>query len=181
VPSLDLKGRLELVALRSGGPVTVLRPALLMETFDDAAVRRQVTGDGVLASAIGVDVPVSYLAADDLAILAVFALEDVGWRASAIDLGGPHAVTFRELLPQLWRMTGHSVTYEQRRPGEVVQGSGDDEARLVRHINDEGYAVDMRPVLERLPVRLTTLGDHLSARGWAAEGWAAASAARAAA
>jgi uncharacterized protein YbjT (DUF2867 family) len=170
---LDVKGRLELVARRSGATATILRPALLMDVFDDPVLRRRVTDHGVLASAIGLDVPVSYLAADDLGLFGLLALEVPGLRGATLDLGGPLPVTFRDLIPQLWRMTGHSVTYEQHSPAEVSARSGDDEARLVRHINGDGYAVDMGSVLARLPVRLTTLGDHLAAQGWVAESWAA--------
>jgi uncharacterized protein YbjT (DUF2867 family) len=181
VPSLDLKGRLEIAARRSGATVTVLRPGALMDVFDEPGLREQVTSAGVLASGIGVDVPVSYLATDDLGLCGLLALEVPGLRGATLGLGGPVPVTFRDLIPQLWRMTGHSVTYE-RRDGEGVRTRpGDDEARLVRHINRDGYAVDMRPLLARLPVRLTTLEEHLAARGWATESWAAAPAERAAA
>lgn len=167
VPALALKGRLELVARRSGSPVTILRPGMLTDVFDDPAVRDRVTRDGVLASGIAVDVPVSYLAPDDLGLLAVLALEVPGLRGATLDLGGPQVVTFRELIPRLWRMTGHSVTYEQLSPQEIHGRSDDEGARLVQHINADGYAVDMRPLLERVPVRLTTLDDYLTARGWA--------------
>ena len=78
VPALDLKGRLELVARRSGAPVTILRPGMLMDVFDDPGMRERATSDGVLASAIAVDAAVSYLAADDLGLLAVLALEIFG-------------------------------------------------------------------------------------------------------
>jgi uncharacterized protein YbjT (DUF2867 family) len=168
VPALDLKGRLELVARRSGAPVTVLRPGLLMDAFDDRAVRERALAHGVLESAVSVDAPVSYLAPDDLGILAVLALEADGLREATLDLGGPQAVTIRDLIPQLWRLTGHSVTYEQQSLDGWWSPSSEEEARLARHINDEGYAVDMEPLLERLPVRLTTLAEYLADRGWAA-------------
>ena len=59
VPALDLKGRLELVARRSGTPATILRPGMLMDVFDDPGMRERATSDGVLASAIAVDAAVS--------------------------------------------------------------------------------------------------------------------------
>jgi len=167
VPALDLKGRLELVARRSGAPVTIIRPGLLMDVFDDPGMRQRATGDGVLASAIAVDAAVSYLAADDLGLLAVLAFEIFGRVGVTLDLGGPQAVTFRELIPRLWRMTGHSVTYERLAPDGARAHWDGDADRLARHINGAGYAVDMRQLLERVPVRLTTLTDYLAVRGWA--------------
>ncbi len=167
VPALDLKGRLELVARRSGAPVTILRPGMLMDVFDDPGMRERATSDGVLASAIAVDTAVSYLAADDLGLLAVLALEIFGRAGATLDLGGPEALTFRELIPRLWGMTGHSVTYEQLPLDEVRARSGQEEALLVQHVNGVGYAVDMRQLLERVPLRLATLTDYLAARGWA--------------
>ena len=169
VAALDLKGRLELVARRSGAPVTIVRPGLLMDVFDDADLRERATRDGVLASGIAVDTPVSYLAADDLGLLAVLALEIFGPVGATLDLGGPQAVTFRELIPHLWRMTGHSVTYEQASLLEVRARSDEDGARLVAHINGAGYAVDMNTLLAHVPARLTTLTDYLAARGWATQ------------
>jgi NAD(P)H dehydrogenase (quinone) len=166
VPALDLKGRLELVARRSGAPVTILRPGMLMDVFDDPGMRERATSDGVLASAIAVDAPVSYLAADDLGLLAVLALEIFGRAGATLDLGGPEALTFRELIPRLWGMTGHSVTYEQLPLDEVRARSGQEEALLVQHVNGAGYAVDMRQLLERAPLHLTTVTDYLAARDW---------------
>jgi NAD(P)H dehydrogenase (quinone) len=167
VPALDLKGRLELVARRSGAPVTILRPGMLMDVFDDPGMRERATSDGVLASAVAVDTAVSYLAADDLGLLAVLALEIFGREGATLDLGGPEALTFREVIPRLWRMTGHSVTYEQLALDEVRTRLGQEEALFVRHVNGAGYAVDMRQLLERVPLRFTTLTDYLAARGWA--------------
>jgi uncharacterized protein YbjT (DUF2867 family) len=166
VPALDLKGRLELMVRRSGAPVTILRPAMLMDVFDDEGMRERATGDGILASAITVDAPVSYLSADDLGLLGVLAFEIFGRAGATLDLGGPEALTFRQLIPRLWGMTGHSVTYEQLPLDAVRARRGQDEVLLVQHVNGAGYAVDMRQLLERAPLRLTTVTDYLAARDW---------------
>jgi uncharacterized protein YbjT (DUF2867 family) len=97
VPGLDLKGRLELAARRSGAQVTILRPGMLMDVFDDRACVTVCRGRGAAerhrSSTLGV-VPGCRRPGHHAPCL----LEVPGLRGATFELGGPQAVTLRELI-----------------------------------------------------------------------------------
>ncbi len=74
VPHFDVKGRLEAQLTGLVPRLTVLRPT----TFADltAPLRTSIDANGVLVSPIGRDTPIGYVPTDDLAWVAVAALQE---------------------------------------------------------------------------------------------------------
>src|SRR5690554_2459228 len=100
VPHFDIKAELERELAATGLPWTVLRPTTFMDGLDAPSLRETALARGVFVSPIDIDTPISYVAADDLARLAVLALKDARLDRAVVPIGGP-PVTYRRLLPIL--------------------------------------------------------------------------------
>lgn len=110
VPHFDIKAELERDLAATGLPWTVLRPTTFMEGLDAPFMRDAALESGVVVSAIDIDTPISYVATDDLARLAVIALEDPRLDGAVIPIGGP-PVTYRSLLPLLSAICGRELPF----------------------------------------------------------------------
>ena len=163
VPHFEVKGRLERRLATADVPATVVRPCTFMEALSAPWIRDGVLSRGVLTSPIAVDTPISYIAASDVAEVGVRSLADPELAGKTIELGGPRAVTYRDLLPVLSRLLGRKISYEGV-PLDVVESQfGADLAAMVRLFNREGFAGEADPVVERLGVSLTSIEDFLEA------------------
>lgn len=167
VPHFELKGRLEDYVRRSGLRHTFLRPATFMEGLNAPWIRASVEERGVLASPIALETPISYVSATDVARFAVLALEDATLEGATLNLGGPEAVTYADLLAVMSELLGRPVEY-QRIPLEQVEESfGPDIASMIQFFNKTGFVVDTDPVVHRFPVSLTSVRAFLEKSGWA--------------
>lgn len=161
VPHFEVKGELEAYLEASGLPYTILRPTTFMDALSAPWLRRGIEERGVLASPIGEDAPIAYLDTANLATVGRLALETGELQDATLAIGGPEAVTYRELLPVFRTLAGSEVTY-QRLPIEQVEADmGSDVASMVRFLNEDGFLVENGPVLDRLDVRLTDVETYL--------------------
>lgn len=161
VPHFEVKGRLEGYLAGASIAATVLRPCTFMDALTAPWILDGVLSRGVLTSPIALDAPISYIAAADLAEVAVRALAEPDLAGTTIELGGPRPVTYRELLPKLSEVLGQDIGYEQV-PFDVVEAQvGSDIAAMIRLFNEEGFAVDADPVIRQLGVDLTSVEDFL--------------------
>jgi uncharacterized protein YbjT (DUF2867 family) len=149
----------------SGLPYTVLRPATLAESLTGERFRTTIERKGVLESLVAIDAPISYLAAADLGAFGAAALEEHALNCATIDIGGPEPVTFAALLPGLAALAGRPLAYRELSIRKARRRMGERLVEVVCHINRRGYVVDMEPVLRDVPLRLTTVAEHL-ARAW---------------
>ncbi len=166
VPHFEVKGRMEDYVRRSGLRHTFLRPATFMEGLNAPWIRASVEERGVLASPIALDAPISYVSAADVARFGVLALEDDDLEGATLNLGGPEAVTYADLLPVMSELLGHEAEYQQIPLGQVEESFGPDIASMIRLFNESGFVVEMDPALHRLPVPLTSVSAFLENSGW---------------
>lgn len=166
VPHFEVKGRLEDYIRSSGLRYTFLRPATFMDGFNLPWLRTAVEEQGVLASPIALDTPISYVAAADVARFGVLALEDSALEGATVDVGGPDAVTYTDLLPIMSELLGHPVEYHQVPLEQIEQSAGSDMAAMIAFFNEAGFVVDMAPVIRRFPVPLTPVRTFLEKSGW---------------
>ena len=164
VPHFDVKGRLEQDLGAAAVPATVIRPCTFMEALSAPWIRDGVVSRGVLASPIAIDAPIAYVAATDVAEVGVRALADPEFAGATIELGGPRAVTYGDLLPMLSELLGRTIRYENV-PLDVVESQvGSDVAAMVRLFNREGFAAEPDPAVGKLAVELTSVKDFLRAQ-----------------
>lgn len=161
VPHFEVKGRLEQYLAAASVPATVLRPCTFMDALTAPWILDGLLSRGVLTSPIAIDAPISYIATADLAEIAAKSLAERDLAGTTIDLGGPRPVTYRELIPKLSELVGQEVRYENM-PLDLVEAQlGSDMAAMIRLFNQEGFAAETDPVVERLGIELTPGEDFL--------------------
>lgn len=166
VAHFEVKGRMEDYVRRSGLRHTFLRPATFMEGFNAPWIRASVEERGVLASPIALEAPISYVSAADVARFGVLALEDADLEGATLNLGGPEAVTYADLLHVMSELMGHQVEYQQIPLDQVEESFGPDIASMIKHFNESGFVVEVDPAIHRFPVPLTSVRAFLESSGW---------------
>lgn len=166
VPHFEVKGRMEDYVRRSGLRHTFLRPVTFMEGLNAPWIRASVEERGVLSSPIALETPISYVSAADVARFGVLALEDVELEGATLNLGGPEAVTYADLLRVMSELLGNRVEYQQIPLEQVEESFGPDIASMIRFFNKTGFVVDTDPVVHRFPVPLTSVRAFLEKSGW---------------
>ena len=166
VPHFEVKGRMEDYVRRSGLRHTFLRPATFMEGLNAPWIRASVKERGVLASPIALGTPISYVSAADVARFGVLALEDATLEGATLNLGGPEAVTYADLLAVMSELLGNRVEYQQIPLEQVEESFGPDIASMIGFFNESGFVVEEEPALRRLPVPLTSVRTFLENSGW---------------
>ena len=167
VAHFDVKRELEAAVAATGLPYTVLRPTTFMEGLDMPWLRDAALETGELASPIAPDVPISYVAAADVAALAVRAVDDPRLEKVTLEVGGPRAWTYRELLPVLTEVSGRSLRYRQLDLAPVATYQPH-VAAMIELFNRRGYSTDPPEVAEQLGIRMTDLTTFLLGSGWTA-------------
>jgi uncharacterized protein YbjT (DUF2867 family) len=127
----------------------------------------------------------SWMSLDDVGLFMIEALRRDDLLGERIVLGGPDVLTPEIICDTLSRVLGHRITHDPITPrqfGEVMWEIFADVAGVDREVfvsqldhfysySNEGpaepFAVDMRPVLDRIPVRLTSLEDWARGQDWA--------------
>jgi uncharacterized protein YbjT (DUF2867 family) len=167
-PLRTAKRSVEEHLIGSGMGYTILRPSCFMEVwlspavgFDPAGARATVYGTGTA--------PISWIAIADVAELAIQSLEAPAARNAALELGGPEALSALEVIDIFERLAG--------RPFEVVhvpiealaaqQEAATDPmaqtfAGLMRCVA-LGDRIDMAPLLQEIPLHMTTVREFAAA------------------
>jgi uncharacterized protein YbjT (DUF2867 family) len=156
--------------LRSSGlEYTILRPANFQEIwlgprlgFDPKNGQAQVFGSG--------ERKVSWISLRDVARFAVEALRSPTARDAVIDLGGPEALSYLEVVRIFEEESGRSctVTHVPEEALKAQMASAADSlqasfAGLMLGTAREGQAIDMEPVLRDFPLGLTSVRDYARA------------------
>lgn len=116
VPHFDVKGRLEAQLTGLVPRLTVLRPATFADSLTAPWLRTSIDENGVLVSPIGRDTLISHVSTDDLARVAVAALQEPETQGQPVVVSGEQPCTYDELLPLFSELTGREVTLRTRRP-----------------------------------------------------------------
>lgn len=159
------KREVEQAVIASGMAYTILRPTFFMEIwfskvlgFDLAERKVRIYGTG--------ENPISWISFPNVADFAVKSLETPAARNATLTLGGPEALTPLEVVRIFEELAGQPFTTELVM--ESVLRLGKDSAR--RALDEaftalslgyaHGDAIDMRPILEIMPVRLVSVRDY---------------------
>jgi uncharacterized protein YbjT (DUF2867 family) len=185
VPSMD-NAYEKTAALRvTGVPLTVVRPSLFMDNLLTRWVRPYIVERGEFSYPHKPDLDVSWICLDDVARLMIETARHEQFRGETLDVGGPEALRPPEVADLLSEVLGRPVVYRQITPREFGERmydifkdvSGLDRrmyvSSLERHYEYKNetnpFFVDMRPVLDRIPLELTTMRDWLGMQTWSAE------------
>jgi uncharacterized protein YbjT (DUF2867 family) len=152
----------------SGLTYTILRPSCFMEVwlgpalgFDHAAGKVQVYGSGQNR--------LSWISLRDVAAFAVESLDNPAARNAVIELGGPAALSYDEVIGIFEQASGRRFEV-QRVPAEVFAAQRAEAtdplqksfAALMMGVA-EGDEIDMRQTLAAFPIELTTVRDYARA------------------
>jgi NADH dehydrogenase len=159
------KREVEQALMASGMTYTILRPTFFMEIwlspalgFDVAARRARIYGTG--------ENPISWISFANVAEFAVRSLENAAARNATLELGGPEALAPLEVVRIFEELGGAPFTIEYvmeavLRVGMTSARRALDEAFAALSLAyAHGDAIDMRAVLEAMPVRLVGVRDY---------------------
>lgn len=113
-----------------------------MDAFSAPWLRRSIDDDGILASSIHDDVPISYLDTATLAERGRLALETEELRNGTLPIGGPRPMTHGDLLPLYERLTGTDVTSRNIPLERIEPQMATDVAAMARYFKENRFAVE---------------------------------------
>ncbi|MFJ7418643.1 NmrA/HSCARG family protein [Streptomyces uncialis] len=144
--------------------VTVLRPTMFYDVFEEISPRR--VDDGlVLGMWLRPEVPVQIIATDDIAAFAADAFDDpAAWAGQQVEIAGDE-LTGPQMAEAYARVSGVPTRYEYL-PIEKLRAVREDLATMFDWFDREGYRADL-PELRRLRPDLITLETWLRAN-WTA-------------
>ncbi|WP_405642404.1 NmrA/HSCARG family protein [Streptomyces uncialis] len=144
--------------------VTVLRPTMFYDVFEEISPRR--VDDGlVLGMWLRPEVPVQIIATDDIAAFAADAFDDpAAWAGRQVEIAGDE-LTGPQMAEAYARVSGVPTRYEYL-PIEKLRAVREDLATMFDWFDREGYRADL-PELRRLRPDLITLETWLRAN-WTA-------------
>ena len=164
-PLRNAKRQVEQHLMGSGLTYTILRPGVFMEVwlspavgFDAAGATAQIYGTG--------DNPISWISFRDVASFAVASLDNPAARNAVLELGGPEALSPRDVVRifenaggkpfQLHYIPEEALKAQQQAATDPMQQSF---AALMRSCA-QGVAIDMQETLRAFPVQLATVGEY---------------------
>jgi uncharacterized protein YbjT (DUF2867 family) len=185
VPSMDWSYEKTAALRATGVPLTVVRPSLFMDNLLTRWVKPYILERGEFPYPHRPDLEVSWICLDDVARLMIATLERDEFLGETLDVGGPETLRPPEVARLLSETLGRQIVYRQITPREFGERmydvfkdvSGLDRETYVwnleRHYlfknETNPFHVDMRPVLERIPIRLTPMREWLPGQNWLAE------------
>lgn len=181
VKALDLKRTVETYLQQSGVPNIILRPTFYMENFAAPWSVPAITQQGTVAYPMTSDFRASWISLEDVAAFAVEALKRPELSGSVFNIGGPEILTGTEIAERFAAVLGSAVSYypipldtfEQQMNGAMGEPNGTEIAALYRWFMKQPQSpamIDMKPVLQKLPVQLTPLEQWIRNQDWSALG-----------
>jgi len=159
------KREVEQALISSGMRYTILRPAFFMEIwlspalgFDVAARRARIYGTG--------EKPISWISFPNVAEFAVRSLDTPGAQNATFTLGGPEALTPIQVVRIFEELAGAPFTIEYvmeavLKAAKTSSRRALDEAFAALSLGyAQGEVIDMREVLELMPVRLVSVREY---------------------
>ena len=161
-PLMTAKRAVEQQLMQSGMTYTILRPSYFMEVwlspalgFDAANARARVYGSG--------EKKISFISYKDVAQFAVASVDSPSARNAIIELGGPEALTPLEVVGVFEKARGRRFETEHVTEAmlEGQRAAASDPlqqsfaALMLAYAH--GDAIDMKPTLEKMPLKLTSV------------------------
>jgi uncharacterized protein YbjT (DUF2867 family) len=185
VPSMDWSLEKTAALRATGVPLTVVRPSLFMDNLLTRWVKPYLLEDAEFSYPHRPDLEVSWICLDDVARLMIATLASDDFAGETLDVGGPETLRPTDVARMLGETLGRPVVYRQITPREFGERmyevfkdvSGLDRETYVSDLEKHylfknetnPFLVDMGPVLERIPIRLTPMREWLSQQDWRAE------------
>jgi uncharacterized protein YbjT (DUF2867 family) len=168
----------------AGVPLTVIRPVLFMDNLLANWVKPGLVNDGLYKYPHEPTMKANWICLDDVAKFMIAALNRDDLIGERIVIGGPEALRPDEIASTLSEALGKTITFEYITPqhyGELMYDLFSDVSPLDREsyaaaLSDfysyidrtkaRSFQVDMKPVLERIPMELTSLADWAKEQDW---------------
>ncbi len=159
----------------SGLPYVVLEPTTYMENWLGPWTAPSVRKKDELSYPVLADRKMGWIASDDVGALVVAAIERPDLDGSRFGISGIETPTGAELASIFTKACGKDIRYRTMTPGEMGAvldqefgpGAGDGVAEMYRQEQEDpdppAKYHDMSPVLESLPVRMSTIMDWVKA------------------
>lgn len=174
-------------AIRASGIThVILRPVVFMDNTLRVWEKPSIIEQGIFAYPAGPALKISWIALSDVAQFMVKALSSPkAWNRSYV-IGGPEVLTGDQVAERLAQGVGRPIRFQSITPDEfartmskLITGSEhvepdsmwDRMGQFYRWYNAQPVsplAVDMRPVLELLPIQPTTFADWARRQNWSA-------------
>ncbi len=165
-PLRDAKREVERYVERSGLVYTILRPSCFMEVWLSPAVGFDVANGTVRIYGTG-EQPISWISFVDVAEFAVRSLDAPAAKNATLELGGPEPLTPHEVIRTHEHVLGKRFEVEhvpvealEAQQQAVTDPMQQSFIGLMRSYA-AGDPIDMRRVLDAMPVRLTTVADFV--------------------
>jgi uncharacterized protein YbjT (DUF2867 family) len=149
----------------SGIPWTIIEASMFMEVwlgphlgFDAKNARARIFGKG--------DKKISWVAYRDVAALAIAAAESPAGKNQVLEIGGPEALTPLEVIRIFEERGGKKFSLDYVPEETLVAAKANAKSPVeetfagLQLFYARGFEVDVRPTLERFPMRLTSVRDY---------------------
>ncbi len=177
VKALDLKREVETYLHQSGLPFIILRPTFYMENLAAPWSAPNILQKKTVAYPMTNNFVASWITVEDLAAFVAQALKHPELSGSVFNIGGPEALTGEDIAKQFSRFFGHKISYypipleqfEQQMNAAIGEPVGTEIAALYRWFVQQPQSpaiVDTHSVLQKLPVKLTTLEQWIHRQTW---------------
>jgi uncharacterized protein YbjT (DUF2867 family) len=155
----------------SGIPYIILQPGVYLENLFGPWTRPAIIERSVLPYPVEENTRLGWIASEDVGKLTVAALEHPELAGSVIPISGIENVTGPELAAAFSRGLGRTITYDALPLDEFAaamdamfgEGVGAGAAQGYQYQRDNGHRmtmwVDMEPILQKLPVAMTSIED----------------------
>ena len=184
-PTYDYAIAMENAFAQSGVPLTVFRAVLFMDNLLTNWARPFIVNEGryVYPHRAGLDA--NWICLDDVARFMIAALDRTDLDGARMVIGGPERLYPEDVARILSDTLGRPVRYDPCTPEEfsanLVKAFGEDFPPSMREptlkgiaqfyrFNNEAsfnpFAVDMEPVLKRIPLKLQTMREWAARQNW---------------
>jgi len=159
VPFLAAKGNTEQYLRASGVPYTIVSPTAFMEVWTSRLVGAPArAGQPVTLVGEGRRRH-SFISASDVASFVVAAVDHPAAMNARIVIGGPEALSFRDVVAVYERVLGREIPVRSVRPGEPIPGVPQPVWGIAASFDTYDSAIDMTGTARTFDVRLTPLDE----------------------
>ncbi|MEM9880203.1 MAG: NmrA family NAD(P)-binding protein [Pseudomonadota bacterium] len=184
-PIYDGRLALENAIEATGVPLTVFRPVLFMDNLLTDWVRPKLNSENAFIYPHGPHMEANWISLDDVGKFMAAALADESLVGERLVIGGPETLRPADVAETLGRVLGRPIDYRHSTPeefAELLNGIFADVLDIPKDVQMAGLAefyrfnnaanskpmvVDMAPILERIPIKLTRLEDWAKQQDWA--------------
>jgi len=161
IPFVSAKGKVEEHLRTSGMPYTILQPNIFMDVWIKAIVdeplraRQPVTLIGTGRKKH------SFVAERDVATFALGALANTHARNSAIAIGGPRPLSWRDILASYEMFLGYPVAVNELPPGSALPGAPAFTSNMLTFMDTYESPVDMTQTARDFKIALTAVETYV--------------------